>query len=96
MKWFRLKHILRTGMRPIPLLFVLLGIGLSYGTIALNERFFVSVEYIGGPDAALAILGAIAASMIALTGSVLTIVLVVVQMAMGQFSPRIVRAILHD
>jgi uncharacterized membrane protein len=34
--------------------------------------------------------------MITLTGIVLTIVLVVVQLAMGQFSPRIVRGILHD
>ncbi len=30
MKWFRLKHTLRAGMRPIPLLFVLLGIGLCH------------------------------------------------------------------
>lgn len=96
MKWFRLKHILRTGMWPIPLLFVLLGIGLSFGTIALGDTVYISPNLIGGPDAALAILGAIAGSMIALTGSALTIVLVVVQLAMGQFSPRIVRAILHD
>lgn len=96
MKWFWLKHILRTGMWPIPLLFVLLGIGLSYGTLTLNERIPISVDYIGGPDAALAVLGGIAASMIALTATALTIVLVVVQLAMGQFSPRIVRAILHD
>jgi uncharacterized membrane protein len=96
MKWFRLKHFLRTGMWPIPLLFVLLGIGLSFGTIALGDTVYISPNLIGGPDAALAILGAIAGSMIALTGSALTIVLVVVQLAMGQFSPRIVRAILHN
>jgi len=64
--------------------------------VALDTGAIVSVEFIGGPDAALAILGAIAASMVTLTGIVLTIVLVVVQFAMGQFSPRIVRAILHD
>ncbi len=96
MKWFRLKHFLRTGMWPIPLLFVLLGIGLSFGTIALGDTVYISPNRIGGPDAALAILGTIAGSMIALTGSALTIVLVVVQLAMGQFSPRIVRAILHN
>ena len=96
MKWFRLKHILRSGMWPIPLLCVLLGLALSYATIALNEKLPVPVEYVGGPDAALAVLGGIAASMIALTATVLTIVLVVVQLAMGQFSPRIVRLVLHD
>ena len=34
--------------------------------------------------------------MVTLTALVLTITMVVVQLAMGQFSPRIVRAILHD
>ncbi len=83
-------------MWPIPVLCVLAGVAVSFATVALDTGTIVSVEFIGGPDAALAILGAIAASMITLTGIVLTIVLVVVQLAMGQFSPRIVRAILHD
>lgn len=96
MKSFRIWHQLRTSMWPIPVLCVLVGVAVSFATVALDTRNLVSVEFIGGPDAALAILGGIAASMIALTGTVLTMVLVVVQLAMGQFSPRIVRAILHD
>ena len=96
MKSFRIWHHLRTSMWPIPVLCVLAGLALSFATVALDTGSIVSVDFIGGPDAALAILGAIAASMIALTGTVLSIVLVVVQLAMGQFSPRIVRAILHD
>jgi uncharacterized membrane protein len=96
MKVFRLSHMLRTSMWPIPVLCVLAGVALSFATTALDNGGIVSVEFIGGPDAALVILGTIAASMITLTGIVLTIVLVVVQLAMGQFSPRIVRAILHD
>ncbi len=96
MKSFRIWHQLRTSMWPIPVLCVLVGVAVSLATVALDTRNLVSVEFIGGPDAALAILGGIAASMIALTGTVLTMVLVVVQLAMGQFSPRIVRAILHD
>jgi uncharacterized membrane protein len=83
-------------MWPIPVLCVLVGLGLSFATISLDSGNLISADLIGGPDAALAILGAIAASMITLTGIVLTIVLVVVQLAMGQFSPRIVRAILYD
>lgn len=96
MKSFRIWHQLRTSMWPIPVLCVLVGVAVSFATVALDTGTIVSVEFIGGPDAALAILGAIAASMVTLTGIVLTIVLVVVQLAMGQFSPRIVRAILHD
>ena len=50
----------------------------------------------GGPDAALAILTSIATSMVSLAALVLTITMVVVQLAMGQFSPRIVQTILKD
>lgn len=96
MKAFRIWHQLRISMWPIPVLCVLVGVAISFATVAVDTGSLVSVEFIGGPEAALAILGAIAASMVTLTGIVLTIVLVVVQLAMGQFSPRIVRAILHD
>ena len=50
----------------------------------------------GGPDAATAVLSTVAASMVSLTALVLTITMVVVQLAMGQFSPRIVQRILRD
>ncbi|MEJ7585077.1 MAG: DUF2254 domain-containing protein, partial [Acidimicrobiales bacterium] len=50
----------------------------------------------GGPDAAVAILSSVAASMVSLAALVLTITMVVVQLAMGQFSPRIVQTILQD
>ena len=50
----------------------------------------------GGPDAAMEILGTVAASMVSLAALVLTITMVVVQLAMGQFSPRIVQRILED
>ena len=50
----------------------------------------------GGPDAALGILTTIALSMVSLATLVLTITMVVVQLAMGQFSPRIVQTFLRD
>ena len=52
--------------------------------------------FTGGPDAALVILSAVATSMVSLAALVLTITMVVVQLAMGQFSPRIVQRILRD
>lgn len=96
MTTFRLWHHPHTSMWPIPVLCVLIGVAISFATTSLDSGSLVSIRFTGGPDAALAILGAIAASMIALTATVLTMVLVVVQLEMGQFSPGIVRAILHD
>ena len=96
MQTFRIAHRFRTSFWPLPVVCVLGGVILSYTTTLLDDGSIIPADFIGGPDAALAILGTIAASMITLTGIVLTIVLVVVQLAMGQFSPRIVRAILYD
>jgi uncharacterized membrane protein len=78
---------------------VVAGAGLSFATIAVDRAFdygLVPQDLVGGPDAALAILSTVAASMVSLTALVLTITMVVVQLAMGQFSPRIVQRILRD
>jgi uncharacterized membrane protein len=56
----------------------------------------VSRTLTGDPNAALIILSTVAASMVSLTALVLTITMVVVQLAMGQFSPRAVRPFLRD
>ena len=83
----------------VPVLCVIAGVAISFGTIAL-DRFFdyeaLPTNLVGGPDAATEILGTVAASMVSLTAFVLTITMVVVQLAMGQFSPRIVQRILQD
>ena len=76
---------------------VLAGAALSFGTIALDRHFdyeALPTRLVGGPDAY--ILSTVAASMVSLTALVLTITMVVVQLAMGQFSPRIVQRILRD
>ena len=78
---------------------VLAGVALSFGTIAIDQAYefeLVPQSISGGPDAAIEILGTIAASMVSLAALVLTITMVVVQLAMGQFSPRIVQRILQD
>ena len=56
-----------------------------------NEYQLLPRSLIGDPDAVLGILTTVTTSMVGLTALVLTIVLVVVQLAMGQFSPRIVQ-----
>jgi uncharacterized membrane protein len=82
----------------IPVLCVLAGVGLSFATIAVDHggRSFLPQSLTGDPDAALAVLTTVAASMVTLTGLVLTITMVVVQLATGQYTPRVLRTILRD
>jgi uncharacterized membrane protein len=97
-RWRLLIH-LRSSLWFVPVLCVLAGVGISFGTIALDRVFdyeAIPRSLVGGPDAATAILSTVAASMVSLTALVLTITMVVVQLAMGQFSPRIVQRILQD
>ncbi len=83
----------------VPVLCVVAGMALSFLTIVVDRATDYSTvpdSLSGGPDAALAILSTIAASMVSLAALVLTITMVVVQLAMGQFSPRIVQTFLQD
>ena len=90
---------LKASLWFVPVLCVLAGAVLAFGTIALDRYFdyeALPTSFVGGPDAAASILSTVAASMVSLTALVLTITMVVVQLAMGQFSPRIVQRILRD
>lgn len=99
MKRWRLIIHLRSSLWFVPVLCVLAGAAISFGTIALDRTFEYKAlprSLVGGPDAATAVPSTVAASMVSLTALVLTITMVVVQLAMGQFSPRIVQRILRD
>jgi uncharacterized membrane protein len=96
---FLLGHRLKTSLWLIPFACALAGIALSFGTIAIDRTFTgeaIPRAFTGDPNAALIILSTVAASMVSLTALVLTITSVVVQLAMGQFSPRSVRPFLQD
>jgi uncharacterized membrane protein len=83
----------------VPVMCVVAGVVLSMATIAVDRAFDYEVLprwLTGGPDAATAILETIAGSMVSLAALVLTITMVVVQLAMAQFSPRIVQTFLKD
>jgi len=74
----------------VPVLCVLIEAMLSFSTIALNranDYQLIPRSLTGDLNAVLSILTSAATSMVSLTAPVLTIVLVVVQSAMGQFSP---------
>jgi uncharacterized membrane protein len=83
----------------VPVMCVLAGVAISFGTISLDRAFdyqAIPQVLVGRPTSATAILTTIAVSMVSLATLVLTITMVVVQLAMGQFSPRIVQRILRD
>jgi len=96
---FRGSKAVRQSLWFVPVMCVLAGVGSSFVVLWIDGLFdyeLVPRWLTGGPDAALAILSSIAASMVSLAALVLTITMVVVQLAMGQFSPRIVQTILKD
>jgi uncharacterized membrane protein len=94
----RIPRALRTSLRVVPLGCLLGGILLSVATIAIDRRFHGPVPmWPTGPSmSARTVLSAIASSMMTLITLVLTVTTVAVQPATGQFSPRIVRALLDD
>ena len=99
MKRSKLLIHIQSSLWFVPVMCVLAGGLLSTATLALDRGFdydAIPQGFVGDPDAANAILSTVAASMVSLTALVLTITMVVVQLAMGQFSPRIVQRILRD
>lgn len=95
----RARHRLRGQLWIVPLLCVLAAIALSAITLTIDRAFsdrLIPTDITGKPDAVSSILSTIASAMVTLTTLVLTITTVAVQLAMGQFSPRIVRALLQD
>jgi uncharacterized membrane protein len=83
----------------IPLGCLLAGAALSFATTAVdsaNGFDLLPRSLTGSPDSARQILATIAQSTVQLAGLVLSLSLVVIQLAMGQFSPRIVRSLLND
>lgn len=90
---------LKGGLWFIPLLYAVAGVVINVVTVTIDrmtDHELVPPDLVGGPDAALTILGTVAASMISLLATVLSITMVVVQLAMAQFSPRIVQTFLQD
>jgi len=98
--WFhKLWLTVRNSLWLVPVLFVLGGVALALITITVDRRYdysLIPTSVVGGPEAAIAILSTVAASMVSMAALVLTITMVVVQLAMGQFSPRIVQRLLRD
>jgi uncharacterized membrane protein len=96
---FRISEALSRRTWVIPLTGVGVGIGLSFATVAIDRHYHFPLlpsGLTGNATDAEQILATIAAAVVPLTTTVLTVTLVAIQLAMGQFSPRIVRALLDD
>ncbi len=96
---FRLREYLRSSLWFIPSAFVVSAVLLWLVFGALDRAVDgddALLAYGGGPDGAQEVLSAIATSMIAFTGVVFSITIVVLQLASGQFSPRVLRTFLRD
>jgi uncharacterized membrane protein len=99
MSAFRIQHAVRTSLWLVPLLCLLAGVLLMSLTLAIDratDYTLVSQTVTGTPSDAQTILSTVASAMASMTTLVLTVTLVAVQLAMGQFSPRIVGALLTD
>jgi uncharacterized membrane protein len=83
----------------MPLTGLLAGLLLAIGTLAIDRAAgydLVSETITGNASAASALLSTIITATVTLLSVVLTVMTVAVQLAMGQFSPRIVPALLRD
>lgn len=95
----RLACRLRSALWLVPLICVLGGVVLAVGTLAIDRAFeydLVTPRLTGTPTSAQTFLSTVATATITLGSLVLTVTTVAVQLAMGQFSPRIVSALLND
>ncbi len=89
----------QTRLWLLPLICVLAGVGLAVALLSVDRSsgfHIVSTGVTGSASSVQTILTAASTALVTLTSVVLSLTLVAVQLAMGQFSPRIVRAILHD
>jgi uncharacterized membrane protein len=83
----------------VPLACLVTGVMLAVATLSIDRATdydLVSHAITGGPSAAQTLLSTILTSLVTLISVVLTVMTVAVQLAMGQFSPRIVTALLRE
>lgn len=96
----RLREWLNTGMWFLPMVWALGAVALSIGLVAVDQRTGGDepswLVFGRGTDSARQVLGVIAGSTIAFTGTVFSITIVALQLASTQFSPRVLRTFLRD
>ena len=95
----RVRDELRSMFWLVPAACVVTAIGAAVGLIALDQALgpvSPGVLFPGPPSGARSFLSSITQAMIAFTGLVFSITIVVLQLTSGQFSPRVLRTFLRD
>jgi uncharacterized membrane protein len=95
----RVRDELRSMFWLVPAVCVLAAIGVAVGLVALDHTLGAvspGVLFPGPPAGARSFLSSITQAMIAFTGLVFSITIVVLQLTSGQFSPRVLRAFVRD
>jgi uncharacterized membrane protein len=99
MSVLRLQRFVRSSMWLLPIGCMIAGVLLAVVALAVDSATgyrLVPHSLTGTPSDAQTILSSFASALVSLMTLVLTVTLVAVQLAMGQFSPRIVGALLAD
>jgi uncharacterized membrane protein len=99
MSWataFRVRQYVRGSLWIVPLLGGLLGAALGAADVAIDDSLTLPASWTYSPATASAVLSAIVGAMAALTGFVVTVTVLVVQMATGSFSARYMRLWYRD
>ena len=99
MSWaarFQLRQYLRQSLWAVPLLGTIVGAGLAVADLGLEHQGYLPRGWTYSAETAASLLSAVAAAMIGLLGLVVTIGVLVVQMATGTLSPRFMRLWYRD
>src|SRR4051812_48310920 len=99
MSTLRFQRFVRSSLWLLPVGCLVAGALLAVATLAVDRATgygLIPQSLTGTPSDAQTILSSFATTLVSLTTLVLTVTLVAVQLAMGQFSPRIVGALLTD
>jgi len=93
---FRIREYLRESLWVLPALGAVVGILVAAIMIAIDSHVTVPADWSYSPSTASTVLSAIVGAVAALTGFVVTVTVLVVQMASGSFSPRSMRLWYRD
>ena len=99
MSWatrFRIREYLRESLWVLPALGAVVGILAAAVMISIDSRVKVPSDWAYSPSTASTVLSSIVGAVAALTGFVVTVTVLVVQMASGSFTPRSMRLWYRD
>lgn len=99
MSWatrFRIRQQLKGSLWVVPLLGVVLGVLLGFVDVRVEGSLHLPSNWTYSPSTASTVLSAIVGAMAALTGFVVTVTVLVAQMAIGTFSARFMRLWYRD